>query len=90
MGLSGDGRLALSGSEDKTAKLWETSSGRCLHTFKGHTDRVSAVSLCSDGCLALLGRDDGIVQLWFLDWEIAEQHGPGPAHIKLIVGSGLP
>ena len=35
--LSADGRYALSGSEDKTLRLWEVESGKCLRTFEGHT-----------------------------------------------------
>ena len=33
--LSGDGRQALSGSSDKTMKLWDVSTGECLATFCG-------------------------------------------------------
>ncbi|MGD9092733.1 MAG: tetratricopeptide repeat protein, partial [Anaerolineales bacterium] len=53
--LSADGRYALSGSEDKTLKLWELESGRCLRTFEGHMNKVSAVCLSADGRYALSG-----------------------------------
>ncbi len=70
--LSGDGRLALSaGSSGKTSqkreksiKLWETSSGRCLQTFLVGKNSVVGVSLSGDGRLALSGSADGTVQLW--------------------------
>jgi WD40 repeat protein/serine/threonine protein kinase len=63
--LSSDGRLALSGSSDKTLKMWEVSNGRCLRTFDGHTKGVSSVCLSRDGRLALSGSEsDHILKLW--------------------------
>ena len=35
----------LTGSADKTAKLWNLSSGECIRTFEGHTNRVCSVAL---------------------------------------------
>lgn len=64
LSLSGDGRLALSGSEDQTAKLWDTSSGQCLQTFVGHSRPIGSVSLSADGQLALSGSSDQTVRLW--------------------------
>ncbi|MBN2560503.1 MAG: protein kinase [Phycisphaerae bacterium] len=43
--LSSDGRWALSGSKDRTLRLWEVSSGRCVRTFEGHTNPVNSVCL---------------------------------------------
>jgi len=30
----------LTGSIDKTCKLWNVASGMCIETFKGHNDEV--------------------------------------------------
>ena len=62
--LSADGRYALSGSRDKTLKLWEVASGQCLRTFEGHTDSVTSVFLSADGCYALSGSTDHTLRLW--------------------------
>ena len=35
--FSPDGRQALSGSGDKTLKLWDIASGREIRTFSGHS-----------------------------------------------------
>ncbi len=62
--LSGDSRMALSGSWDKTLKLWEVTAGRCLHTFNGHSAEVTSVCLGRDGQLALSGSLDKTLRLW--------------------------
>jgi WD40 repeat protein len=41
--LSSDGKLALSGSYDKTLKLWDVKTGNCLRTFEGHQEEVLTV-----------------------------------------------
>ncbi len=62
--LSANGQLALSGSWDKTMRLWEVASSQCLRTFTGHTERVNSVSLSADGQFALSGSGDQTVCLW--------------------------
>jgi WD40 repeat protein len=59
----------LSGSEDKTLRLWEFSTGRCLRTFEGHTDQVNSVAISPDGRWVLSGSDDRTLRLWELNWE---------------------
>ena len=36
-------------SLDKTVKLWDVTSGECLQTLEGHSDRVNSVSFSPDG-----------------------------------------
>jgi WD40 repeat protein len=64
--MSSDGRLALSGSEDKTVKVWDVSAGRVLHTLEGHTGAVRSVALSRDATLALSCSDDMTLRLWSL------------------------
>ncbi|HEV3084515.1 MAG TPA: serine/threonine-protein kinase [Gemmataceae bacterium] len=66
LAVSRDGQFALSGSSDKTLKLWEINSGRLVQTFPGHTDRVLSVALSPDGRQALSGSADRTVRLWDL------------------------
>jgi len=62
--LSADGQWALSGSWDKTLKLWEVATGRYVRIFEGHTDAVTAVCLSLDGRWALSGSWDDTLKLW--------------------------
>ncbi len=62
--FSPDGQLVLTGSDDYTARLWETSSGKLLSTLQGHTFRVTSVAFSPDGRMILSGSMDGTARLW--------------------------
>jgi WD40 repeat protein/serine/threonine protein kinase len=62
--FSPNGRYALSGSSDKTLRLWEVASGREVRCFEGHTDNVTSVAFSPDGCYALSGSKDKTLRLW--------------------------
>ena len=65
--VSADGRLALSGSADRTVKVWDLTSGQELRTLAGHADGVNSVAVSADGRLALSGSDDRTVKVWDLE-----------------------
>ncbi len=51
--FSPDGKTALSGSEDKTLKLWDLETGNALKTFTGHSGYVNSVAFSPNGRRAL-------------------------------------
>ncbi|MBW2621798.1 MAG: protein kinase, partial [Deltaproteobacteria bacterium] len=59
-----DHRLLLSGSADRTLKLWDIISNRCVKTLYGHTAAVNSVSLNHRKGLALSGGADKSLRLW--------------------------
>jgi small GTP-binding protein len=61
---STDQQLALSGGDDKSVRLWEVETGRCLRVLEGHTSTVWSVAWSTDQRLALSGGYDGTVRLW--------------------------
>src|SRR5262245_18934639 len=63
--LSGDGKYALTGSNDNTAILWQAAGGKKLQTFPGSIGGVTSVALSGDGKYAVTG-------LWRL---FGEKHG---------------
>src|SRR5262249_17296788 len=64
--VSPDGRQALSGSADKTLRLWDLATGRELRRLEGHSEEVLAVVFSVDGRRALSGGQDRTVRLWDL------------------------
>jgi WD40 repeat protein len=75
--FSPDGQTVLSGScrQEKRATecvqgeiiLWDVKTGEILHTFIGHTDRVSSVAFSPDGQSALSVSPDNTAILWRID-----------------------
>lgn len=65
--LSADGRLAISGSDDRTVRLWDVDTGRCLRVLEGHSGSVHAVWLDAQARIAVSGGMDHLVRMWDLD-----------------------
>jgi len=62
--FSPDGRRIVTGSLDKTAKVWEAASGRELLTLKGHGHVVSSVAFSPDGQRLVTGSWDTTAKVW--------------------------
>lgn len=56
--------MLVSGSVDRTIRLWNAKTGEHLHTLEGHADRVNSVSFSPDSSMLVSGSHDGTVRLW--------------------------
>lgn len=62
--VSPNGNYIISGSEDKTIKLWESDTGKEIRTFKGHSGWIYSVCFSTDGQYIFSGSYDNTVKLW--------------------------
>ncbi len=84
---SDDGRRALSGSEDRTLRLWEVADGRPLLTLEGHEAVITALAVDWRHDRVLSGAKDGSVWLWSL--EKAGRLRRFQGHLKAITALSL-
>ena len=61
---SPDGKRLISGSADKTVKVWDAQTGQEVRTLQGHTDSVSSVAFSPDGKRLASGSADKTVKVW--------------------------
>jgi WD40 repeat protein len=62
--FSKDGQLMVSGSWDGMVNIWDTSTGQCLTTFRGHLDRVLTVILSPNLRLCASWGFDDVIRIW--------------------------
>lgn len=64
--LTADGR-AISSSWDRTIKIWQLSTGECLHSFSGHLLPAVSVTIRPNSKIFATGSHDGTIKLWNID-----------------------
>jgi len=65
--FSSDGISLVSGSHDKTVKLWDVQTGGVVKTFHGHTGIVYSVSISADCTMIASGSEDETLCLWDIE-----------------------
>jgi WD40 repeat protein len=86
VGFGPDGRHAITGSTDGTARVWDLTGqpvGRPLR----HKGQILAVALSPDGRAALTGGKDNTARIW--DVETGEPLGPPLAHPLEVWGAAF-
>jgi WD40 repeat protein len=58
------GRPLVSGLSDKTARFWDTATGKPLAELSGHTEKILAAAWSNDGKLFATGSSDMTAKVW--------------------------
>jgi hypothetical protein len=64
--ITPDGARIVSGSSDKTVRVWGLRSGHLERILEGHTGEVKAVAITPDGARIVSGSSDKTVRVWDL------------------------
>jgi WD40 repeat protein len=62
--VSGDGGWLVTGSTDRTARVWNTRDVANVYTMTGHTGTIRSVAWSADGAWIATGSDDHTARVW--------------------------
>ena len=64
--ITSDHKYIISGSDDKTVRIWNLVENKQEAVLEGHTDSVYSVAVTSDNKYIISGSDDETVRVWNL------------------------
>jgi WD40 repeat protein len=79
--FSPDGGMVLTGSLDRSARLWDVATGKPLGPPLPHRDGVTSVAFLPKGKGLVAGCGDGTVQFWPLPTPLDGT----PAQVELVI-----
>jgi WD40 repeat protein len=62
--FSPDGKRIVTASDDKTARVWDTKSGRMVATLKWHSNVITYVAFSLDCKFVLTTSSDNTARVW--------------------------
>jgi len=91
--MSRDGSRAVTGSADKTLRVWNLEDGGELQVLEGHTGPIRDVRMSSNGHCVVSTASDGTVRIWTLGAKEGEHrmggHATGVDAVAICGGRGI-
>ncbi|NEQ88359.1 MAG: WD40 repeat domain-containing protein, partial [Moorea sp. SIO2I5] len=69
LAVTGDGKYAVSGSDDYTLKVWDLKNRVEKYTLTAHNGEVGTLAITPDGKWAISGSADCTIKVWDLNME---------------------
>ncbi|MBR8827457.1 MAG: WD40 repeat domain-containing protein [Gomphosphaeria aponina SAG 52.96 = DSM 107014] len=66
LAITPDGEILVSGSYDKTIKIWQLATGEAIRTLKNHTGDIEALAISPNGKILASASDNNTIKLWEL------------------------
>ncbi|CAE6474104.1 unnamed protein product [Rhizoctonia solani] len=63
-GWGQSGAIVVSGGCDRDVRVWDLSTGNCLHVLKGHTSTIRCLKVLDARPIAVSGSRDTTVRVW--------------------------
>jgi len=87
LAFSSDGRFAFTASDDRTARLWELPSCRCLRTFTTPKQTIDAVYFDPNKIFALSVTPGGVMRLWSIAVLCRQNAFRSPLQLSLVTSA---
>jgi WD40 repeat protein len=62
--ISADNSFIVTGSYDKTARVWDTKTHQCIATLTGHNSWVTSVAVSADNSFIVASSWDSTTRVW--------------------------
>jgi WD40 repeat protein len=72
LALSPDGKTLVTGSRDKSIRVWDLNTTKVIRTLQGHTDEITSLAFNKDGTMLASASKDQNVRVWNLS--SADEH----------------
>jgi WD40 repeat protein len=85
-----DGKRAITGSDDRTLRVWELDTGKAVCTLRGHSRQVWSVAVAGDGRTIVSVSDDRDLIVWDIERQllVARFSADGPLTACAIAPDG--